>query len=113
MPSDYQLTYLASGFSRHVFLSRSGKNVVKVPANYKGVEDNHREARLWSRWKRGPDTNGIRYAKCRIVPGTDVLIMELVEETTGDNRPRWADYVDSGQVGRNQRGEIVAYDPVY
>jgi hypothetical protein len=101
-------TLLGSGYSRACYAD--GRWVIKVPLNDYGLADNSREARLSRRWGRGPDQNGVLYARCRLLKN-GWLVMERVDTSVPDEaQPRWADYVDCQQVGLTRAGRIVAYD---
>jgi len=56
----------------------------------------------------------IPLADCRMefIDDIPVLVMEKVEIVTASyqDMPDWVGYVDCGQVGRNSKGELVAYD---
>jgi hypothetical protein len=76
-----------------------------------GEADNFREAELSAHYGDKPDINGIVYARCEILEGTTVLMMEAVDTNAKGRRPKWADYIDGGQVGRAvSDGRWVAYD---
>ena len=107
--------YIGSGRHREVWRLPSG-NVLKMPRGIEGQCANHREAerranrvspeRYNSAWKSA------RFARCRLIPGTSILVMEYVEPHTinYNNLPMWCKYVDGGQVGYNRNNELVAYD---
>lgn len=76
-----------------------------------GEADNFREAEISAKFGDKPDGNGVVYARCEILEGTSVLMMEAVEVNPKGKKPKWADYVDSGQVGKSKiDGRWVAYD---
>lgn len=98
------------GSTRITFIGE--RYVYKVPRDFSGVRANQREAKYY----RSPDKK-FPVAACRIVTlGTDVELPILVMEKVlpigmGAIKPDWADYhVDNGQVGKNRRGDVVAYD---
>lgn len=104
------LKYLGSGRHRDVYLLPSGKNVIKVPSSRDGVASNHREARI--RYEKDPWTDKEKvYARCRIIPGTNFLVMEYIDPVIScNNLPKWTNCIDCGQVGYNRKGELKAYD---
>lgn len=54
---------------------------------------------------------GARFARCRLVPGTFLLIMERVKEAPDADLPDWSFAMDCRQVGYAAKdGLIVAYD---
>lgn len=105
-----RLEFLAAGRNRNVYLSRSGKYVVKVPLNLFGDCDNHLEANRFYR-KDGFFGPG-HLARCRMAKlgGTWCLIMEIVKPSFAKDLPDWTEGVDCQQVGYNRKGKLVAYD---
>lgn len=97
------------GRERYTFFRPSNPRIVyKVPLNLEGIRANTREAEAFKK------DDHIKVARCRVVyPNKDigipVLAMEFVTPTT-DELPWWSDFVDCQQVGKNHRGNIVAYD---
>lgn len=91
-----------------VYLSRSGKHVIKVPICYRGQYANEQEARDY---RDGSFLGRSRLARCREakLDGQWVLVMERVEPANGV-LPEWTDFVDCRQVGYNRKGNLVAYD---
>jgi hypothetical protein len=88
-----------------------GRFVIKVPCRDQGYSDNHNEARISRKYGRGPDLDGILYARCRLLANGWLVMERLdVEYIPPEVRPRWADFVDCAQVGRTRDGRIVAYD---
>jgi len=99
------LKFLGEGRRRRVYLSPSGRTVVKVPKCGFGVSDNLIER---DRYRHNPEG---RYAPCRFWPGTNMLVMEYVEPIQRlCDKPEWADYIDCGQVGTSRSGKVLAYD---
>jgi hypothetical protein len=99
---------LGAGRNRIVFLSPSGRNVVKVPINDWGISNNTTEALYW----RERDQKTVPLARCRIFCDGLLLAMETVDTLsrwTYADLP-WAVQIDCGQVGRNRKGQFVAYD---
>lgn len=96
------------GFGRNRAVFRRGSYVVKVPVNDAGVADNQHEAYLFQRY--GKTRGYVAYARCRMA-GV-ILVMEYVEHVgwSPQNKPDWTWSVDCGQVGRNAKGELLAYD---
>jgi hypothetical protein len=91
--------------------------VIKVPyrggylSNDSGLSANYREHTLSLKYGYEPNIDGVVFAYSRILPN-GWLVMERVDPTyiPAEHRPKWADYVDGRQVGRNKKGMIVAYD---
>lgn len=102
--------FLGEGRNRIVF--RHGSFAIKVPLNWEGAADNRYEAETY-RWYRSGGLLG-HYARCRLIPGTAILVMELVDLVSrsieGCDLPEWCDWVDCGQVGLTKYGKLVAYD---
>ena len=108
LPAMYELI----GEGRHRRVYRHGDYVIKVPLNEAGVADNYHERGVWL--KHGPkgDLDGVQYARCRLLGA--ILVMQYAcfvgphATASGyihqENRPRWADWVDCGQVGYNRLG---------
>jgi hypothetical protein len=99
---------LGAGRHRLAFLAPSGRNVVKVPLSDWGAMDNTTEALYW----RERDQGTVPLARCRIFCDGLLLAMEAVDTLstwTYDDLP-WAIQIDCAQVGRNRRGQFVAYD---
>lgn len=94
------------GRSRAAFRSKSV--VFKIPINGQGFHDNAWEARNYQKRTE----KSLPMAKCRIIDINDIpiLAMELVEYIPYNESPKWADWVDCRQVGKNKKGEVVAYD---
>jgi len=105
-----RMTFLGEGRTRRVFLSRSGKYVVKIPLNGEGEHANFIEARDFSLNRfLGQE----KLARCREVclNGKWCLVMERVYPASiEENLPSWADFVDCRQVGYTRRKNLVAYD---
>jgi hypothetical protein len=110
------LTLIGEGRNRQVY--RRGNYVIKVPLNEEGMMDNYHEYSCQNR--RGTNPDGIRYAMCRLVKDSSILVMQYAQfpgplsEPSGyishEKGPHWMDYIDCGQVGYNRFGQIVAYD---
>jgi hypothetical protein len=77
--------------------------------NELGFQDNRREADLSREFRDRPDSNGVRYARCRLLP-CGWLVMERVRMLERSQLPWWALAVEGAQVGRARDGRIVAYD---
>lgn len=108
---------LGSGCTRESWLTPTGY-VVKIPIN-DNYQDNEREAQLWKeRHNLYGDRKDWKLARCRLIPGTNILVMEYIKPIEFSNRyqpdspslPKWCYEVDGCQVGYNSKGEIVAYD---
>lgn len=99
------LKLLGIGRNREVFLSPSGKYVVKVPINDLGIYDNAYEAELFAKYGRKD-----HLAKCRLIG--KVLVMEYIEihRMKYNELPEWVLSVDCLQVGFNRKGQLLAYD---
>lgn len=108
-----KLKHLGSGRHRDVYLLPSGRNVIKIPSNTDGVGSNYREAQI--RYNFDPWTGTERsYARCRLIPGTNYLVMELIDtDYDPDCLPDWASCIDCGQVGLDRKGRFKAYDYGY
>jgi hypothetical protein len=110
------LKYLSSGRHRDVYLLPGGKYVLKVPRNDAGVSDNYWEDAFdyhKDAWSKTVRVN----ARCRLIPGTNLLVMEYVEPVSYDEIesklgyiPKWVDFIDCQQVGFNRNGKLKAYD---
>ncbi len=99
--------FLGEGRNRLVFLH--GNFVVKVPRNDYGCYDNEREADISRSFRHG--NGGIHYARCRLIPGSFILVMELVDLVFKNPKENgWWDFVDCQQVGLTRFGKLVAYD---
>ena len=107
-PPDPRLVFVGSGRNRYVFDTCTGW-VVKVPVNCEGFHDNAYEASVYRRYRTGANPDGIRYARCRLLPN-GWLVMERVERMPISEMPPWAGFVDCSQVGRARDGRVVAYD---
>ncbi len=94
------------GYGRNRAVFRRGDHVFKVPINDCGVTDNSHEAYLSQRY--GKTEGYVPYAKCRMF-GL-ILVMEYVDHVGSTKTPDWTWSVDGGQVGRNRKGELLAYD---
>lgn len=111
-----KLKYLGSGRNRAVYLLPGGKYVIKIPINALGLADNDEEHCF--RHMKDPWAKKERvFARCRLIPGTFLLVMEYVEDASYQeirNKlgkvPEWVGCIDSGQVGFNRQGKLVAYD---
>lgn len=111
--------YLAKGWSVSYGRHRAGlihpnkKYVLKIPLNDNGIFDNVKEARYFRRSKT--DNNYFPMAACRVIYadkelGIPLLLMEYVSQLEDKDIPSWANFIDSQQVGRNKKGDVVAYD---
>jgi len=97
-------TFLAETDKRRVFLSPSGKYVLKVPLNERGEDEN-----WWEHYRYNVLGWKDLYAKCRLVG--KCLVMEFVKVATDlKNLPDWTRDIDCAQVGWNRKGKLVAYD---
>lgn len=105
-----QLKFLGEGRNRAVYLLPSGKNVIKIPLNDDGINDNLTEEYRY-RFQR---KTWYPLARCRLLNGSHNLIMEYVEFPNSYCELReihsWIDFVDCWQVGYNRAGKVVAYD---
>ena len=133
VPSSWK--YLGGGASRLAWLLPSG-NVIKYPRNKWGIADNQLEATIWkdrfdpekvrahyiandlwceSNHEWHQVVSEFKFARCRLIPNTYLLVMEYVacwnaRGELRDDLPRWARHMDGAQVGYNRNGELVAYD---
>lgn len=97
--------WIGCGRNRAVF--RRGRVVVKVPINAAGVDDNLYEVSLFERY--GQTKGYVPYARCR--RAGLLLVMEYVMHVGWhSNQPSWCPSVDCGQLGKNRKGRLVAYD---
>lgn len=106
--------YIDRGRHRVVFLAPSGRSVVKFPRNSYGEEANYREAEMSRQGctPYGPDGS---LARCRLIRGLMILVMERVAPVTKEWRQaapdsHWCWSVDASQVGHTRHGVLVAYD---
>lgn len=99
-------------WGRHRNTYDDGKFVVKVPRNESGRHDNYREADLFKFYREQGHPDGQRLARCRVLKN-GYLVMEKLETRIGcdwDKLPKWANYIDCGQVGLDRKGVYKAYD---
>ena len=99
--------FLGAGRNRAVFLTPSGKFVIKIPLNIAGNSDNYIEG------KKKNDDFPLPNSKYLEINGFSCVMMEYVEQlkiSDATNIPWWANYVDSMQVGYTRKGRLVAYD---
>jgi hypothetical protein len=108
------------GYGRHrvVYKLPSG-NVIKFPKGPYGEVANRWEALVWKcrnnlealpQFIQDCLIEGTQFARCRLIPGTKVLIMEGVVHTGYRSDYPWTRKIDLYQVGKNKAGKIVAYD---
>lgn len=106
-----KLQYLSSGRGRDVYLLPGGKYVLKVPRNAMGRGMNDREHCF--RYLKDPWARKERvFARCRLIPGTWLLVMEKLEShnVEYEDLPQWAGCIDGTQVGLDRKGRLKAYD---
>lgn len=104
------LPLIGTGRHREVLMLPSNKHVIKIPLNKKGEKDNQYEYTTRS--------NQDYYAKCRLVPGTNFLIMEYLTRIDSiydiifrlGKIPEWVWTIDSLQVGFNATGKLLVFD---
>lgn len=92
-----------------ICLAYSESEVIKIPLNQNGIDDNYYEAKLSGR----TDPDGVCYAVCRIHMDSHIPLLRMervVPILEPSEKLDWAIWVDCGQVGRNQQGRVVAYD---
>lgn len=98
-----------AGNTRVVF--HRPRSVVKIPITDGGLAANAKERHSFTRRGRA---GYLPTAACRLITdpniGMPILVMERLNTDTIHNAPDWVSWIDSGQVGLNRRGEIVAYD---
>ena len=95
-----------AGRNRLVFESRGV--VIKLPLNDYGMHDNEREARKYRERRYFHPMAPCRLAKLFDIP---LVVMQKVDtKVPYQDLPEWAAQVDCGQVGRDRRGALVAYD---
>jgi hypothetical protein len=108
-------TLLGQGRHRKTYLSPSGKFVVKIPHGEWCGDDgldgqlaNIREAEIFKKTK-GKDGE-FRYARCRLM-ANGWLVMEKIDNNyRWGEMPSWVLSIDCAQVGKNRKGDWVAYD---
>lgn len=111
-----KLIYINSGRNRDVYLLPGGKYVLKVPRNANGIVDNRYEHSIkYSKYVWSATVPC--YANCRLIPGTDLLVMEYIRPSSFQEiknilgeAPIWIDSIDDGQVGFDHKGRLKAYD---
>lgn len=120
IPSDWE--YLGEGRHRKVYGLPSGRNVIKVPIGQMGKTANLWEAIIWKTrhdqanwpWMLQNLTRAIQPARCRLIPGTYLLVMERLEKIDYPSKLRvnhpWVGEVDFFQVGRDRQGNVKAFD---
>ncbi len=98
-------------------MSPNKKWVIKIPRISDGRLANREEASLYRQFgSRGSNPlDGLHYARCRLIPNTDVLVMEAVDvsrfnQMSYRDYPVWTEQVDSGQCGFTRLGRLVAFD---
>lgn len=108
-------TLIDSGRHRDTYKGRTGRWVIKVPHWSSGEIANQEEYELYKgtiQSHTGTPREGM--AKCRLFTykGIKCLIMECVNEHLDRalEFPSWYNTVDSGQVGVNRHGKVVAFD---
>jgi len=101
---DKGYTYLDEGRHRVCFLSPNKNWVVKLARDFSGACANASERYAYSK----KESRNI-LARCKLL-NSDILVMEYVEYIEYSELPSWAGNIDCYQVGRNRKGEIVAYD---
>jgi hypothetical protein len=121
-PNDWE--YLGEGRHRKVYGLPSGRNVIKVPIGQMGKAANLWEAIVWKTrhnqakwpWMLQNELRGIVPARCRLIPGTYLLVMERLEEilhTYNIKRSphhEWVNDVDCFQVGFDRQDKVKAFD---
>lgn len=102
------------GAGRNRVTFKRGNIVIKVPKNELGIHDNMSEARTYKKWK-GHEKEDF-YARSKIIRISDIPILLMIHvdiSTKGlskEERPWFADFVDSMQIGTTRKGEWKAYD---
>jgi hypothetical protein len=72
--------------------------------------DNKMEARAYKKYRNGPTDTGIYLAPCRLLSNGCLMMMSVEKINYYDqDRPSWADMIDSRQVGK-YKDRVVAYD---
>lgn len=97
------------GRTRAVFDSQDG-NVIKVPFNDEGEMANGYEHKAGKQQDPYIPVAANHFDQ---IDGVDVLVMEKVREhrfKSYNDVPEWVGSVDSGQVGYDRNGNLVAYD---
>lgn len=105
---------IGEGRHRAVFLSRSGKYVIKLPTTLSGSYANMEEGTFtnYIGWK-------LPVAKCRLtwINDVPVLLMEHLDTQSAvrlaamqREENSWHEFIDCSQVGLNRKMELVAYD---
>jgi hypothetical protein len=98
------------GEGRHRIAFAGKHCIIKMPVHFSTIRANHSE---YNRFKNPRSDENGRLARCRLVNLFDipVIVMEKVEPVRNClEMPEWAWQFDCGQVGKDSRGNIKAYD---
>ena len=98
------------GEGRHRTTFASNCVVIKIPRNNSALIATQSEYR---RYKRKDPSESDRLARCRMVTMNDlpVIIMEKLDTSTDyRDKPDWSWQYDTGQVGKDRKGNFKAYD---
>jgi len=109
------------GRHRRVFLSKSGRCIIKFPMNSDGLKANQSEADNFKLYRGEADENGVVYAPCRLMKDSVLLMVKMkykfgfehglvLAQSMGIDIPDWAHKIDCHQVGMMPSGKMVAYD---
>ena len=103
--------YLGCGSFRNAY--RRKNTVIKVPRNWEGFEDNVTEAYAYRKYRNSPDSDGLIFCPCRLLPN-GCLMMPFVDNKGGycNDLPDWAKSLDGWQAGY-YKGRVVGYDTGY
>lgn len=115
-----RLELIGSGRHRETFRilgnPKMSKWVLKVPASgVTAIEANREEAALYKKYRLKRGKTGVRYAPCRLIPGTDLLLMMKVKRISYKKAEEipWSHDIDCRQIGvlpSRKRKTVVAFD---
>lgn len=100
------------GAGRHRVGFKKGNVIVKVPKNDMGMIDNEKEYRLYRQGQKKPKKY-LPMAKNKIlyIQGVPILYIEKLDISDRlEKYPRWAEQIDSLQVGKDKKGKWKAFD---
>ncbi len=114
------------GRTRMVFIDRHQNVVYKLPFNYDGIAANEQEAAAFQRQEAG-EPGYIPIAPCQICFDDDIALVAERSSNSGipilrttylrpvnvpaSDLPAWTQSVDCAQVGLDENGELLAFDP--
>lgn len=102
------------GYGRHRATYDNGKTVIKIPRHENGFGDNRYEAKMFKQFRTEADGNGVRFARCKLLKDGSLVMEKLMDDyykvRAKAEFPKWAGYIDCGQVGIDSKGVFKAYD---